>query len=114
MRIAVSSGYEKVDSDIFTVFGRCPYFIIFEVGDGKIKRTEVIKNKSAEQTSGAGVATAQLMAEEDVNVVIAKNIGPRALDVLKQFNIKTYSGSGSAKSAVEDFLSGKLEKEDLL
>jgi len=110
MKIAVSSTNKDIESNVSDVFGRCPYFIIAEIEHQKIEKTEAIKNESIEQTSGAGISTAQLMAEKNVNAVITGNVGPRALDVLKQFNIEIYFGEGAIKEVLQEFIDGKLEK----
>lgn len=100
MKIAVSSTGKTINDSVSDVFGRCPYFIIVEVEDQNIKIIETIENENREQMSGAGVSAAQLMAEKDIKIVIAKNVGPRALDVLKQFNIAVHSGQGTVKQAL--------------
>ncbi len=110
MKIAVSSMDKSIESNVSDVFGRCPYFIIAEIQDKKIEKTEAIKNESIDQTSGVGILSARLMAEKDVNVVITGNVGPRALDVLKQFNIEIYSGTGVVKDVLQEFIDGKLKK----
>jgi len=110
MKIAVSSTGENLTDSVSEVFARCPYFIIAEVENGKIKKVEAIKNESENQMGGAGISAAQLMAEKNVNAVIAKNVGPRALDVLKQFNIGIYYGDGAIKKVLQEFIDGKLEK----
>ena len=110
MKIAVSSMDKNIDSNVSGVFGRCSYFIIAEIENQKIERTEAIENKSTDQMSGAGISTAQLMAEKKVNAVITGNVGPRALDVLRQFNIEVYSGSGAIKKVLQEFINGKLKK----
>jgi predicted Fe-Mo cluster-binding NifX family protein len=110
MKIAISSTNKNIDSNTSDVFGRCPYFIIAEIEDGEIKKTETIENKNTDQTSGAGISTAQLITEKNVNAVITGNVGPRALDVLKQFNIDVYSGNGVIKEVLHEFIDGKLEK----
>lgn len=110
MKIAVSSMSKNIDSNVADVFGRCPYFVIAEVENKKIKETKAIENQNIDQMTGAGVSTAQLMAEKDVNVVITKNIGPRAMDVLKQFSIEVYIGKGVVKDALQEFVDGKLKK----
>lgn len=120
MKIAVSSASKNIEGSVSDVFGRCPYFIIAEIStkdesasgekDQKIEKIEVIKNESADQTGGAGISTSKLLVEKDVNVVIAGNVGPRALDVLNQFNIEIYSGEGVIKDALQEFMNGKLEK----
>ncbi|MFC1701058.1 NifB/NifX family molybdenum-iron cluster-binding protein [Patescibacteria group bacterium] len=110
MKIAISSTDKNIESNVSDVFGRCSYFIIAEIKDGKIEKTEAIKNENTDQAGGAGISTAQLMAEKDVNVVITGNVGPRALDVLNQFNIEIYSGEGVVKDVLQNFIDGKLEK----
>jgi len=60
--------------------------------------------------SGAGILTAQLMAEKNVNAVITGNVGPRALDVLNQFNIGIYYGDGTIEEVLQEFIDGKLKK----
>ncbi|MBU4331614.1 NifB/NifX family molybdenum-iron cluster-binding protein [Patescibacteria group bacterium] len=120
MKIAISSTSEDINSNVSEFFGRCPYFIIAEVSaksgsasggkNQKIEKAKAIKNENTDQSSGAGISTAQLMAEENVNAVITGNVGPRALDVLKQFNIEIYSGNGIIKEVLQEFINGKLKK----
>ena len=88
----------------------CPYFVIAEIENREIKKFEAIKNESENQMGGAGISAAQLMAEKNVNAVITKNVGPRASDVLKQFNIGVYFGDGAIKKVLQEFIDGKLEK----
>ena len=110
MKIAISSTIQKLDGQIDEVFGRCPYFIIVEIEDGKIEKTESLKNETTDQTSGAGISSAQLVADKKVEAVITGNVGPRAFDVLNQFGIKVYAGKGSIKEAIQHFISGELEE----
>ena len=110
MKIAISSMNKTIDGSVSDIFGRCPYFIIAEIKNQKIERTEILENKSTDQMSGAGISAAQLMAEKNVNVVITGNVGPRALDVLKQFNIEIYYGNGLIKEVLQEFIDGKLKK----
>ena len=110
MKIAISSIGKDINSNVDSVFGRCSYFIIAETEGKKIVKVEVIKNISAEKMGGAGISAAQAVVEKGVNVVITGNVGPRALDVLKQFDVKVYNGSGSVKKALQNLINGKLKK----
>ena len=101
---------KNINGNVSDVFGRCPYFVIAEIIDQKIEKTEVIKNESIDQMSGVGVSAVQLMAEKNINVIITGNVGPRALDVLKQFNIKIYFGEGATKKVLQEFIDGKLKQ----
>jgi len=110
MRIGISANGKNLEDKVSEVFARCPYFIIVEIENGKIKSFEAIENETGLGRGGTGIFAAKLMAERDVKAVITKNIGPRAFEVLKQFNIEVYQGEGEIKKAIEEFLQGKLEK----
>ena len=112
MKIAISSTGKELTDNVSEVFARCPYFVIAEIENGEIKETEIIENKNADQMGGAGLSTAQLMAEKNVNAVISGNVGPRALDVLRQFNIKVYYGEGIIKEVLQEFINGELKEID--
>src|SRR4030042_5422691 len=109
MKIAISSTGKKLTDNVSEVFARCPYFVVAEIENGKIQETEVIENKIADQLGQAGISAAQLMAEKDIKAVIAKNGGPRALDVLNQFNIGIYAGDGTIEKVLQKFIDGKLK-----
>jgi predicted Fe-Mo cluster-binding NifX family protein len=110
MKIAISSTGKNLTDNVNEVFARCPYFIIAEIENEKIKRVETIENKIANQLGQAGISAAQLMAEKDIKAVITKNVGPRALDVLNQFNIGIYAGDGTIDKVLQEFINGKLRK----
>jgi len=110
MKIAISSTTQNIDNQIDETFGRCPYFIIAEIKDGKMEKTEAIKNEGINQSTGAGVLAAQLVVEKKVEAIITGNVGPRALDVLNQFKVKIYKGNGSIKETIQNFIDNKLEK----
>jgi len=110
MKIAVSSTGKNLADSVSDVFGRSPYFVIAEIEGKEIKGTEIIENKSTGQMTGVGISAAQLIAEKNVNAVITGNVGPRAFEVLKQFNIEIYYGSGKIEEVLQKFIDGKLEK----
>ena len=93
-KIAVSSTGKDMESNVSAVFGRCPYFLIIEIGDNKVKKTEPIENKGKNQMSRAGVSSGQLVAEKGVKAVITGNVGPRALDVFEQFTKQLKAKNG--------------------
>ena len=104
MKVAVSSTGNGLESNVADVFGRCPYFIFVDTQNGQIKGFEAVENKMTAQPSGVGVSAAQMVAEKDISAVIAGAVGPRALEVFRQFDIQVYKASGSVKEAVQKFL----------
>ncbi len=108
MRVAIASEGKDASSVVSGVFGRCRYFVMASIEDGRIEFLEAAENKASEQAGKAGIAAAQLMAEKGAKAVISGEIGPRAMDVLRQFGIKAYRGSGTVKDCLDDFTKGKL------
>jgi len=103
-KVAICSDEQSIDGEIASRLGRCNYFIIVEIENGKVKKHEAISNPHSQIQRGAGVEVAQMLAKTKVEIVICENIGPRALDVLEQFNIKVLNEKGSIKKALEDLL----------
>ena len=107
MKIAISSTEDdKVDSR----FGRCPKFKIVEIEGKEIKNEKTIDNPAAKQAGGAGIQAAQLIGNEKVEAVSTGNLGPNAMETLRQLNIKVYQANGNTKEAINDFIKGKLKK----
>jgi len=110
MKVAISSEEKNLDGKIAGAFGRCPYFLIVEIKEEKAGEFEAIENTGVDQASGAGISAAQLVAGKDIEAVITENVGPRALDVFEQFDIKIYRASGLIKDALQKFIDNKLEE----
>ena len=108
MKIAISSTGKDLESEVDARFGRCPYFLIAEIENKKVKNVKAIENTAAAQMGGAGITAAEIVANEKVEVVITVNMGPRAFSVFGQFEIKIYQGQGKIKDVVQQFIDGKL------
>jgi len=107
MKIAVTSKGQDMNADVDPRFGRCSYFIIT---DTETDEYEAIKNQNAFTSGGAGVSSAQFLAEQGAEAVITGHVGPKALATLEAAGIKVYTGAGeTVKQAIEQFKSGKLE-----
>lgn len=89
MNIAVTSMGPSKEATFDVHFGRAPYFVIFDSETG-----EVIKDYDNEANlkavQGAGVESAKVMVDLDVQVVVTGHVGPKALDVLKLGNVSAY------------------------
>jgi predicted Fe-Mo cluster-binding NifX family protein len=103
MKVAVSSRGSTIDDDIDERFGRCPYFIIAEITGKNFKVIESVKNDAGERSGGAGTFAAKFVAQKDVNAVITGEVGPNALEILHQFNIKIHKAAGNIEKALKEF-----------
>ena len=113
VKVAVCAKENSVDSKIDALFGRAPYFIIFTLKNKEIESFDILENESLEQTGKAGISTAKMLVENGVKFVICENVGPRALDVLKQFDVTIFTRTGLAKDAIEAFIEDKLKNKEL-
>ena len=107
MKIAISSTGPTLDAEIDERFGRCRYFIII---DPDTFSFEVLENTGSQTGGGAGVATAQILTDRDIEVVLTGSCGPNAFEVLAAAGIKVVTGvSGIVQSAVKDYLTENLQ-----
>ena len=99
-KIAVT--YEN--GQVFQHFGRTEAFKVYEVEDGKITGSEILKSNGV----GHG-ALAGLLAENHVDVLICGGLGGGAMSALEVQGIEICAGAqGDTDAAVEAFLKGEL------
>ena len=100
MRIGVT--YEN--GEIFQHFGHAEQFKLYDVENGKIKRTQAI------DTNGQGHgALASVLTGADVEVLICGGIGAGAQNALADAGVRLYGGvSGNADEAVQNYIAGRL------
>jgi len=107
MRIAVSAGGPGLDAPVDPRFGRCSYFVVV---DSETMEGETIDNANATTAGGAGIRTAQAIADLGVETVITGNCGPNAYQTLSAAGIEVATGfTGSVREAVEAYKRGGLE-----
>jgi len=107
MKVCVTAQGNTLDSEVDPRFGRCKFFLIVDTDSMAF---EAIANPNLEASGGAGVQSGQLVASKGVGAVLSGNIGPNAFQVLSAAGIDVVTSvSGTVKSAVADFKSGKFK-----
>jgi len=107
MKIAVTATEPSLDGTVDPRFGRCPFFLVVETDDGS---WEPVANPNVTLGGGAGVQSAQLMAEKGVQFVLTGNCGPNAYQTLGAAGIGVIVGcAGRVADVVEQFKAGQLE-----
>ncbi len=107
MKIAVSATAPGLDAEVDPRFGRCQHFVIV---DPESMEFETLDNSSAMASGGAGISTAQTLAEKGVEVVLTGNCGPNAYQTLSAGEVQVVTGaSGRIRDAIEAYKSGKLQ-----
>ena len=104
MKIIIPSQKDEVNSEVSEVFGRAPFFLLFEIKDNQYKLIETIKNTNANTKGGVGAMAAKTIAEKKAKILIAKNIGPHAKDVLNQFDIKIIEAKNKIIESINDLM----------
>ena len=106
MKIAVTATEPTLDAVVDPRFGRCPYFLIVDPDDLAF---EAIENASVALGQGAGIQSAQLMAEKGVTSVLTGNCGPNAHQTLSAVGIEVIVGcSGVVRDVIQQFKAGQL------
>ncbi|MEN8245858.1 MAG: NifB/NifX family molybdenum-iron cluster-binding protein [Thermodesulfobacteriota bacterium] len=110
-RIAVpSNGAGGMDGTRSGHFGHCDVFTFIDVEDGKIKEVSILQNE--EHVQGGCMVPVNLLASNNVNVLVVGGIGMRPLMGFKQVGIDVYHDAERAeiRPVVEDLIAGKLEE----
>lgn len=106
MKIAVTAQGQSLDDQMDPRFGRCPWFLVVETEDGTF---QAVANANAALGGGAGIQSAQLLAEHDVKAILTGNCGPNAFRTLEAGGIQVIVGvNATVRQAVDQFTSGSL------
>ena len=92
MKIAISTSGKTLDSNVEPRFGRSAGFILFDTDTQNVQYLDNAAQQNLSQ--GAGIQTAQMIAEAGAQVVITGQVGPKAAQVLDQFKIKIHACAG--------------------
>lgn len=104
MKIAVSAAGPSLDAQVDPRFGRCAYFLIL---DPVSLEFEPVENASIAAAQGAGIATAQMIAEKGVEAVLTGNCGPNAYQALSAAGVAVVTGvTGTVRDAAASYRNG--------
>ena len=107
MKIAVPATSPDLDAPTDPRFGRCSFFLVV---DTDTLDHDVVENTVAREESGAGVAAATLVADAGAQIVIAGQLGPKAMEALLARGLSLYQGlDGSVRDQIEAYTEGRLQ-----
>ncbi len=112
MKICFTAEGKTLNSQIDPRFGRCKFLLFVDSENEKITKT--IDNAQIANWQGAGIATAQKIADENTQVVITGNIGPNAFTALQSANIEiiTDVSNLTAKQALKKLKTNEFKKTE--
>jgi len=111
LRVAVATvGYEGLRDRVASELARCPTLTILEIDEEGMsyRLLEVIENKAAKFSQGAGPIFVYTLAEKGVEVVLGPVAGMGIADLLAEAKIKFVKCEPGTR--VEDALNSVLRK----
>jgi predicted Fe-Mo cluster-binding NifX family protein len=108
MKVAVASQGQSVASAVDPRFGRAKFLIVIDTATREYSTHQNTQNLNADE--GLGIQAARNAVSLGADVVVAGNIGPKALAALQAGNVTTHIGAaGSVSEAVGQLKAGRLE-----
>jgi len=107
MKIVVTASTRELSSPVDPRFGRCAYFLFV---DSETMQFEAVENTNVAAASGAGIQSAQLVANQGANVLLTGSCGPNAFQTLQAAGVEVIVGvTGTVQEAVQQYKTGKLQ-----
>lgn len=107
MIIALSASGSEKEFVLDTRLGRCPTYAFYN--DEK-DIWSFMPNPGAVQDSGAGIKAAQFLIEQNTDVLLTGEMGPKAARILNSTKIKVYSLSEvPLKEAIKLYQEGRCK-----
>jgi len=109
MKIAISAVSPSLDAEVEPRFGRCQYFVIV---DPQTMEFEGLDNPNIAAVGGAGIGTAQMIANKGAEVILTGNCGPNAYQTLTAAGVQVITGvTGGIKDAIEAYKAGRFQPD---
>ncbi len=110
MKIAMPVNEKDMKTEICISFGRAPYFLFYNT---ETKEGTFVDNSAAASAGGAGIKAAQIIVDNEADVLLTPRCGENAANVLKSADINLYKTEGtSVNENMDAFISGKLSLLD--
>lgn len=108
MIIAIPTNGTDLHEPLSDQFGRAKFFCVYNLEN---KAVEFLENPALNAPGGAGIQSADLLLNRNVNVLITYRIGEKALSVMKKAQIEIFAPVGKdIAENIRSFISGRLPK----
>jgi predicted Fe-Mo cluster-binding NifX family protein len=106
MTVCITSTGPGLDSEMDPRFGRCQYFLFVDL---ETLGCEAVENPNIGAAGGAGIQSAQLVANKGVEALITGQVGPNAFTTLQAAGIKILTGaSGKVREVLDKYQKGQI------
>jgi len=109
VKIVFTTSGDNLDAPVDRRFGRAPKFLIYDLDNDTFEVIDNQQNLNAAQ--GAGIQSAQTVAETGAQALITGHSGPNVYRVLSAAGVTIYNApDGTIAEILEQYRAGKLEK----
>ena len=107
MKIAICASDSNTESLVADRFARSDYFAVYNSEDLQFT---FFDNPAKNEGSGAGGKAVKVLGDLDVEIVLVPELGPKAIDALKAFEIKSfqYKQGETVRDALYSYFEKKL------
>ncbi|MCP4753303.1 MAG: dinitrogenase iron-molybdenum cofactor biosynthesis protein [Proteobacteria bacterium] len=111
MKIAISSTGRSLISEMDPRFGRAAYFLMI---DSETLEFEVVENvQNLDRPQGAGIQAGKTIIDNQAELLITGNCGPKAFQVLKQAGVGIVTNAkGRVADAFQSYKKGEFKTVD--
>jgi len=107
MKIGIPVEEKELNTPVCQSFGRTPLFLVF---DTETNDFIMLDNSAAASQGGAGIQAAQMLSDNDVEVLITFRCGENAVEVLDAAGIKIFKAqNGTVQENLESYTNGTLK-----
>ncbi|MCK9327053.1 MAG: hypothetical protein M0P69_16290 [Bacteroidales bacterium] len=85
MKAIMTSTGNHLDSKLDSRFGRCEFFVVYDTESGSV---EFIPNPNKDLKEGAGIASVELVASKNPDLIISGEFGPKIKNLLDSLQIQ--------------------------
>ena len=110
IRVAVPAGeYKGLDSMVRPHFGRCPYFVLVDFEERKVKTVRTVLNPHHNQHQPGQVPS--FVYSQQIDVMLTDGMEGRALAFSQQYSIQAMTDApGTVRHTLEQYVGYRLEE----
>ena len=107
MKIGICASDHTPESIVADRFARAKYYAVY---NSETLQFGFFNNNAKDEGSGAGGKAVKVLGDLNVDIVLVPELGPKALDALKAFDIKSYQykQGKTVREALYEYFEKKL------
>ncbi|MCP4606317.1 MAG: P-loop NTPase [Proteobacteria bacterium] len=108
-KIAIAAEDDKgLDGQVSMHFGRCPYYLLADVEDGKLVGHKIVENAHFGNHRPGQMPV--FIRDLGADVILAGGMGPKAIDMFQSFGIEVATGAvGNVGKVLDAYLQGNIK-----